>query len=96
LFLKEEARDRDIERTHKSKYLNETEDYRTQLQHLERYVENLIKDQTARTKKLMIKEMHNDLDQKDANYNMLVDRLRTLEQECSNMIQLKKELQDEL
>ena len=41
-----------------------------------------------------MKEMNNDLGEKDDIYNLLVDRLRNLEQECSNLIQDKKELSD--
>ena len=41
-----------------------------------------------------MKEMNNDLGEKNDIYNLLVDRLRNLEQECSNLIQDKKELSD--
>ena len=41
-----------------------------------------------------MKEMNNDLGEKDDIYNLLVNRLRNLEQECSNLIQDKKELSD--
>lgn len=40
--------------------------------------------------------MANDLSEKDDLYNLLTDRLRNLEQECSNLIQDKKELNDVL
>ena len=44
----------------------------------------------------MMKEMKVNLAEKDEQYELLVDRLRNLEQECSNLIQEKKELNDAL
>lgn len=37
-----------------------------------------------------------NLREKEENYELLTDRLRNLEQECSNFIQEKKELNDAL
>ena len=66
------------------------------MQFLEREGDNLLKDQTLRHKKLVIKDSNNDLSEKEEIYNLLTDRLRNLEQECSNLIQDKKELSDAL
>lgn len=44
----------------------------------------------------MLKEMTINLREKEENYELLTDRLRNLEQECSNFIQEKKELNDAL
>ena len=74
----------------KGKIVAEGEKYRVELQHLERYVETLIKDQTIRTKKKMMKDMRIELTEKEEHYEQLTDRLRNLEQECSNLIQEKK------
>ena len=54
----------------------------------------MIKEQTLRTKKLMIKEMTNDLREKEEIYEKLVDRLGKLEQDCSALISDKKDFQD--
>lgn len=59
-------------------------------------MDTLVKDQTLRTKKLMIKEMTCEFQEKEDVCDLLADRLRGLEQECSNLIQEKKELQDSL
>lgn len=59
---------------------NQSEAYRVELQHLERYVDTLIKEQTLRTKSKMLKEMALNLAEKDEQYELLVDRLRNLEQ----------------
>lgn len=96
LFMKEESRQREIERQQKAKHTNQGDLYRAQLQHLERYVDQLIQDQTLRTKKVMMKEMKVDLNEKSELYEQLTDRLRNLEQECSNLIQEKKELTDSI
>lgn len=56
----------------------------------------MLKDQTLRAKKVMIKEMNHQFAHKDDLYNILSDRLRSLEQECSNLIQEKKECTDTL
>jgi chromosome segregation ATPase len=72
------------------------EECRTEVQFLEREGDNLLKDQTLRHKKLVIKDSNNDLSEKEEIYNLLTDRLRNLEQECSNLIQDKKELSDAL
>ena len=40
--------------------------------------------------------MNNDLAEKEELYDLLSDRLRNLEQQCSNLIQQKKELNDSL
>ncbi len=56
----------------------------------------MIKEQTLRTKKVMIKEMTHDLREKEEVYDKLVDRLSYLEQACSNLISDKKDLQDSL
>ena len=96
LYLSEEAREREVERQHKFKYLTAAEDCRLEIQMLEREGDNLLRDQTLRTKKLLLKEMDNDLTQKEDLHDLLTDRLRNLEQECSNLIQDKKELGDTL
>ena len=96
LLLNEEAREREIERQHKTKYLNVLEDCRIEVQLLERENDNILKDRTLRAKKVLLKDMANDLSEKDDLYNLLTDRLRNLEQECSNLIQDKKELHDVL
>ncbi len=44
----------------------------------------------------MVKDMNNELSEKEDIYDLLTDRLRNLEQECSNLIQEKKELTDSL
>jgi hypothetical protein len=54
---------------------------------LERYVDTLIKEQTSRLKNKLLKEMAITLSEKEENYELLVDRLRTLEGECTNLIQ---------
>lgn len=59
LFLKEEEREREVERQHKQKYVILCEDYRLEAQNLDREAENMIKDQTLRAKKVMVKEMNN-------------------------------------
>lgn len=87
LFMKEESREREVERQQKAKQTNQGDVYRAELQHLERYVDQLIQDQTLRTKKVMMKEMKVDLNEKSELYEQLTDRLRNLEQECSNLIQ---------
>lgn len=87
LFLKEEARERETERQQKGKLTNQADIYRAELQNLERYSDNMIKEQTLRTKKKMLKEMGVNLGEKEENYDLLTDRLRNLEQECSNLIQ---------
>jgi hypothetical protein len=56
----------------------------------------MIKEQTLRTKKIMIKEMTHDLREKEEVYDKLVDRLSYLEQACSSLITDKKDLQDSL
>ena len=63
---------------------------------LERENDNILKDKTLRSKKVLLKEMTNDLSEKEDIYNLLTDRLRNLEQQCSNLIQDKKELNDNL
>ena len=40
----------------------------------------MIKSQTLRAKKIMVKEMNNDLAEKEELYDLLSDRLRNLEQ----------------
>ena len=64
LYLKEEGREREIERQQKNKLTTQGDAHRLQLQHLQRYVETLIKDQTLRTKKVMLKDMKVQLGEK--------------------------------
>ena len=40
--------------------------------------------------------MNNEVAEKEEVYNLLSDRLKNLEQECSNLIQVKKEFTDSL
>ena len=40
--------------------------------------------------------MNNEVAEKEEVYNLLSDRLKNLEQECSNLIQAKKERTDSL
>ena len=47
---------------------------------LERENDNILKDKTLRSKKVLLKEMTNDLSEKEDVYNLLTDRLRNLEQ----------------
>lgn len=96
LFLSEEEREREAERVHKGKYVNAGEDCRSELQLLEREADNLLRDQTLRARRLLAKEMGNELAEKEDVYMLLTDRLRNLETECSGLIQDKKELGDAL
>jgi hypothetical protein len=66
------------------------------MQTLDREADNILKEKTLRAKKIMLKESNTDLHEKEEVYDLLTDRLRNLEQECSNLIQEKKEMQDAL
>lgn len=94
LFLREEERERELERQHKAKYVAAAEECRLELQTLDREADSILKQKTLRAKKLMLKEGSAELQEKEEVYELLSDRLRNLEQECSNLIQEKKELQD--
>ena len=56
----------------------------------------MIKEQTLRTKEIMLKEMKHDLEEKDQIHDKLAERLSRLEQDCTNMISDKKDMQDGL
>jgi chromosome segregation ATPase len=96
LFLKEEERERELERQHKNKYVIAGEECRLEIQTLDREADGILKEKTLRAKKVMLKESNTELAEKEEVYDLLTDRLRNLEQECSNLIQEKKELQDSL
>ncbi len=56
----------------------------------------MIKEQTLRTKEIMLKEMKNDLEEKEEIHDKLAERLSRLEQDCTNLISDKKDMQDGL
>lgn len=54
----------------------------------------MLQDRTIRAKKVGGKEISNELQERDDLYEMLSERLRNLEQECSDLIGAKKEMGD--
>ena len=76
--------------------LNKIFDIKTEINTIERDIDDLVKVQLNQHKSYKIKTLNTNIEEKKRMVVFWNDRLRKLEQECENLIQDKKELHNNL
>ena len=96
LFISERSRDRELERQQKQKMMDKTYEIKNEINLIDKDIDELVKVELSQHKSYKIKTLNTNIDEKRRLLTFFNDRLKKLEQECSNLIQDKKELSSNL